>query len=86
MAEGKSQFLVLMPAEVAINAFVPLESSPRYQAIKHRLMVCAFYLTAVLLNSHELLIIGISSQVLPSRTRPVFFLFGPPHCLKKKGT
>src|SRR3990172_1747130 len=30
--------------------------------------------------------LGISSQVLPSSTRPVFFLFTPPHCLKKKGT
>lgn len=29
---------------------------------------------------------GISSQVLPSRIRPDFFLFLPPHCLKKNGT
>lgn len=28
---------------------------------------------------------GISSQILPSSTLPVFFLFKPPHCLKKKG-
>ena len=29
---------------------------------------------------------GISSQVRPSRRRPVLFLFIPPHCLKKNGT
>ena len=29
---------------------------------------------------------GISSQVFPSRSRPVFFLFVPPHCLKKNAT
>ena len=28
---------------------------------------------------------GISSHVLPSSVRPVFFLNTPPHCLKKKG-
>jgi hypothetical protein len=29
---------------------------------------------------------GISSHVLPSSNRPVFFLFTPPHCLKKNAT
>ena len=29
---------------------------------------------------------GISSQIRPSSTRPAFFLFVPPHCLKKKAT
>lgn len=29
---------------------------------------------------------GISSHVRPSSRRPVFFLFTPPHCLKKNGT
>lgn len=29
---------------------------------------------------------GTSSQVLPSSNRPVFFLFFPPHCLKKNAT
>jgi hypothetical protein len=29
---------------------------------------------------------GISSQVRPSRMRPAFFLFTPPHYLKKNGT
>jgi hypothetical protein len=29
---------------------------------------------------------GNSSQVLPSRIRPVRFLLNPPHCLKKNGT
>ena len=28
---------------------------------------------------------GISSHSRPSRSLPVFFLFVPPHCLKKKG-
>ncbi len=30
--------------------------------------------------------IGVSSQVRPSNCLPLFFLFVPPHCLKKKGT
>jgi hypothetical protein len=30
--------------------------------------------------------VGISSHVRPLRRRPLFFLFVPPHCLKKKGT
>jgi hypothetical protein len=30
--------------------------------------------------------LGIPSQVRRSRSRPVFFLLVPPHCLKKKGT
>ncbi len=30
--------------------------------------------------------IGNWSQILPSRSRPVFFLFTPPHCLKWKAT
>jgi len=29
---------------------------------------------------------GISSHVRPSRCRPAFFLFTPPHCLKKNAT
>ena len=29
---------------------------------------------------------GISSHVRPSSSRPAFFLFVPPHCLKKNGT
>jgi hypothetical protein len=29
--------------------------------------------------------IGISFHIWPSRRRPAFFLFVPPHCLKKKG-
>src|SRR5659263_774959 len=28
----------------------------------------------------------MSSQVLPSSSRPAFFFLTPPHCLKKKGT
>ena len=31
-------------------------------------------------------VFGHSSQVRPSRVRPVFFLFFPPHCLKWNGT
>jgi hypothetical protein len=30
--------------------------------------------------------VGRSSQVRPWRRRPLFLLFTPPHCLKKKGT
>ena len=29
---------------------------------------------------------GISSQVRPSSSRPFFFFWNPPHCLKKNGT
>ena len=28
--------------------------------------------------------VGIASHVCPSKSRPAFFLFTPPHCLKKK--
>jgi len=40
----------------------------------------------LLVDFARILSLGISSQVRPSRRRPAFFLFLPPHCLKKNGT